>query len=262
MNQHRPRKRFGQHFLVDTALVDQLVRTIAPAAGDCLVEIGPGEGVLTRALLDRVAHLHLVELDRDLIEGLSRTIAPERATIHSADALRFDFRALAPPGGDLRVVGNLPYNISTPLLFHLLEQAEVIRDMHFMLQKEVVERLVAGPESPRRGRLSVMIQYHCQVDYLLDVPPGAFRPPPRVNSAVVRLSPHRNLPCPAEDYGMFVAVVRQAFTQRRKTIRNALKSWLNGTQIEAAGVDPGVRPDRLELSDFVALADMATRGDA
>ena len=257
MTRHHPRKRFGQHFLVDEDVIGHLVRLIAPREEQTLVEIGPGQGVLTRALLDEIGHLHVVELDRDLVAELEHTIAPQRLTLHSADALRFDFRGLAGEGRRLRVVGNLPYNISTPLLFHLLAQAEVIEDMHFMLQREVVERLVAGPGDPHRGRLSVMIQYHCQVDFLMEVPPEAFRPPPKVNSAVARLTPHAEPPLRARNPQLLAEVVGAAFGQRRKTLRNALKSILEPAAMEAAGVSPGARAETLALADFVALADMA-----
>ena len=258
MSRHIPRKRFGQHFLTDTALVERMVRAIDPRDDQCLVEIGPGQGALTRPLLDSIRHLQVVELDRDLITELARTIAPERITVHSADALRFDFRQLADGARRLRVVGNLPYNISTPLIFHLLDQVDVIEDMHFMLQKEVVDRLVAVPGTPDWGRLSVMVQYHCQADYLFFVPPEAFSPPPRVDSAVVRLTP-RPPPVPALDHALFARLVNQAFTQRRKVISNALKSWLDKDQIESAGVDPGLRPDAVDLAGYVALANLAWR---
>lgn len=258
MSSHTPRKRFGQHFLTDTVLVDRMVRAIAPTDEQTVVEIGPGQGALTRPLLDAIHHLHVVELDRDLIAELERTIAGQRITIHGADALRFDFRPLATDNKPLRVVGNLPYNISTPLIFHLLDQVEVIHDMHFMLQKEVVDRLVAVPGTSDWGRLSVMVQYHCRADYLFFVPPEAFSPPPRVDSAVVRLVP-RAPDTEALDYGLFSRLVSQAFTQRRKVISNALKSWLDRDQIAAAGVDPGLRPDAVDLAGYIALANQAYR---
>ena len=256
MSGHTPRKRFGQHFLTDMGLVDRMVSAIDPRDDQRLVEIGPGQGALTRPLLDRIQHLQVVELDRDLIAELSRTISPNRLTVHSADALRFDFSELAAEGEKLRVVGNLPYNISTPLIFHLLDQVDAIKDMHFMLQKEVVDRLVAVPGTPDWGRLSVMVQYHCQTDYLFFVPPEAFSPPPRVDSAVVRLTP-RAPATPVSDYPLFRRLVSQAFTQRRKVISNALKSWLDKGQIQSAGVDPGLRPDAVDLAGFVALANLA-----
>jgi 16S rRNA (adenine1518-N6/adenine1519-N6)-dimethyltransferase len=253
MNEHRARKRFGQHFLTDTAIIDHLVRSVAPRPGDTLVEIGPGQGALTFALLDAIEHLHAVELDRDLIASLARRVAPERLTLHQGDALRFDFHALA-GGGPIRVVGNLPYNISTPLIFHLLDQAGAIADMTFMLQKEVVERLTAPAGGKDYGRLSVMVQYHCQADYLFPVPPTAFSPPPKVDSAVVRLIPHRTPPWPAHDPAWLARLVAQAFSQRRKAIRNSLKSLIDADAFAAVGVDPGLRPDHLQVADYVALA--------
>ncbi|MGB1220784.1 MAG: 16S rRNA (adenine(1518)-N(6)/adenine(1519)-N(6))-dimethyltransferase RsmA [Alcanivoracaceae bacterium] len=259
MTTHKARKRFGQHFLSDRSLVEKMVRQIAPADDQVMVEIGPGQGALTLPLLDCIQHLHVVELDRDLIEHLERTISGQRITIHRGDALRFDFTTLAKGPHSLRVVGNLPYNISTPLIFHLLDQLPVIHDMHFMLQKEVVDRLTATPGTPDWGRLSVMVQYHCRTEYLLFVPPGAFSPPPKVDSAVVRLAPHDEPPHIAHDYRLFRQMVSQAFTQRRKVIRNGVKSWLTEEQIAAAGVDPMKRPDALGVDAFVALANAATR---
>ena len=252
--QHQARKRFGQHFLTDTALVEKMVRAIAPTDDQIVVEIGPGQGALTLPLLDRIAHLQVVELDRDLIAELERRIASQRIRIHSADALKFDFAGLARDGKRVRVVGNLPYNISTPLMFHLLEQVDAIEDMHFMLQKEVVDRLVAVPGTADWGRLSVMVQYYCRCDYLFFVPPTAFSPPPKVDSAVVRLTPWRPLPHPVADVALLRQLVAQAFTQRRKVVSNALKTWLSSEQIAAAGVDPGLRPDSIDLAGFVALA--------
>ena len=257
MKDHAPRKRFGQHFLTDTTLVDRMVRAIAPTDDQIVVEIGPGRGALTLPLLDAIQHLHVVELDRDVISRLGHTISAQRITIHAADAMKFDFRSLAKDGKKIRVVGNLPYNISTPLLFHLLEQVDCIHDMHFMLQKEVVDRLTAAPSTPDWGRLSVMVQYYCHNDYLFFVPPEAFSPPPRVDSAVVRLTPYAEPPHPVDNFKMFRQLVTQAFSQRRKVISNALKSLLSADQIRAAGADPSSRPDAVSLSDYVALANAA-----
>ena len=257
MKDHAPRKRFGQHFLTDTALVERMVRAIAPTDDQIVVEIGPGQGALTLPLLDTIHHLQVVELDRDLIERLERTIASQRITIHAADAMKFDFRPLAKDGKKLRIVGNLPYNISTPLLFHLIDQIDCIEDMHFMLQKEVVDRLTAVPSTPDWGRLSVMVQYYCQNDYLFFVPPDAFSPPPRVDSAVVRLTPYDQPPHPVTDLKVFRQLVNQAFSQRRKVISNALKSWMSADQIRAAGADPSSRPDAVSLADYVSLANAA-----
>jgi 16S rRNA (adenine1518-N6/adenine1519-N6)-dimethyltransferase len=252
---HHPRKRFGQHFLHDTAVIDRMVAAIAPREGETLVEIGPGLGALTLPLLRRMGRLHVVELDRDVIprlEALCRNNG--ELIVHSADALRFDFTSLVPAQGKLRVVGNLPYNISTPLIFHLLKAAHAVQDMHFLLQKEVVDRLVAPPGSRDYGRLSVMVQYHCRAEALFRVGPGAFHPPPKVDSAYVRLTPWETLPHEAHDPGLFSALVNQAFTQRRKTLRNAVRGFADTQVLEAAGIDPGARAETLDVARFVALA--------
>jgi 16S rRNA (adenine1518-N6/adenine1519-N6)-dimethyltransferase len=250
----RPRKRFGQNFLHDPAVLARIVAAIAPQMGDAMIEIGPGQGALTIPLLDRLEHLEVVELDRDLIPGLRALAPPERLTIHSADALRFDFAARAPHGGGLRIVGNLPYNISTPLLFHLLDQAGAIRDMHFLLQKEVVERIVAPPGSKRYGRLTVMVGARARARQLFTVGPGAFRPAPKVESAVVRIEPLAESLVPAGLQGTFRKVVNQAFSNRRKTLRRALSGILDTEAIAAAGVDGGLRPEDLGILDFLGLA--------
>lgn len=254
---HRPRRRFGQHFLHDTGVVERIVRAIAPKPGEHLVEIGPGEGVLTRPLLNAAGKLDVVELDRDLAAALVRMNLPG-LTVHQGDALRFDFRALA-GGGKLRLAGNLPYNISTPLIFHLLDMSECIADMHFMLQREVVVRMVAGPGGGDYGRLSVMVQYRCRVERLFNVPAGAFRPPPKVESAVVRMTPLERPPVDVGEEGVFAEVVAAAFGQRRKTLRNALKALLDARAIEAAGVEPGARAETLALEQFAALSRAACR---
>lgn len=261
---HRARKRFGQHFLCDEGIVAGIVAAIRPQAEDHLVEIGPGLGVLTEALLRTVPKLDAVELDRDIIPKLQARCAPlGELTIHSADALQFDFATLAADGRPLRVVGNLPYNISTPLMFHLLHNRAVIRDMHFMLQKEVVDRLAAAPGSKDYGRLSVMMQYHCQVEALFDVPPEAFAPPPKVDSAVVRLIPYAEPPVQVADVALLEQVVTQAFSQRRKTLRNTLKPLLPAEAIEALGIDPTRRAETVTLAEFAALANtVANQGDA
>ncbi len=256
---HRPRKRFGQNFLHDRGVIERIVRSIRPQPDQHLVEIGPGLGALTELLVDAVQRLDVVELDRDLVPRLQERFGDRsHFHIHSADALRFDFATLAQPGEKLRVVGNLPYNISTPLLFHLLEQHGAIRDMHFMLQLEVVDRLAAQPGDDDYGRLSVMIQYHCQVDKLFTVPPGAFTPAPKVYSAIVRLIPFTSPPHPARDEKMLARVVAQAFSQRRKTLRNTLKGLLDAGSIESLGIDGSRRPETLSLAEFVALADAAS----
>lgn len=260
---HRPRKRFGQHFLRDPGVLERIVAAIRPVPGDHLVEIGPGLGALTRPLLAAAGELDAVELDRDLLEPLRVHCADiGRLRLHHADALKFDFAALRGTGPRLRVAGNLPYNISTPLLFHLLNQASHLRDLHFMLQQDVVERMAAGPGEEAYGRLSVMLQYRCQVEPLFTVGPEAFRPPPKVRSAVVRLVPRETLPVAVRDERLFAEVVRRAFAQRRKTLLNALRGWLDIAQIEAAGVDPGARPETLDLAAFAALSAVAPCADS
>ena len=259
MSEHRARKRFGQHFLHDPAIIDRLVRSVAPRDGETLVEIGPGQGALTEGLLDSGAQLDVVELDLDLIPILQAKFAGrENFNLNQGDALKFDFSRLSQEPASLRIVGNLPYNISTPLIFHLLEHAQLIRDMHFMLQKEVVERLAAQPGGGDWGRLSIMVQYHCRVEHLFNVGPGAFNPAPKVDSAIVRLVPHETLPHPARDHRQLERVVREAFNQRRKTLRNTLKGLLDAEAIEAAGVDGSLRPEQLDLAAFVRLSDQLT----
>ncbi|MEI2742860.1 MAG: 16S rRNA (adenine(1518)-N(6)/adenine(1519)-N(6))-dimethyltransferase RsmA [Candidatus Competibacter sp.] len=251
---HRPRKRFGQHFLHDADVIDRIVAAIRPKAGERLVEIGPGLGALTRPLLQVTGELDVVELDRDLLEPLrARCAGAGELRIHHADALTFDFAALQGDGPRLRMAGNLPYNISTPLLFHVLDQADHVRDLHFMLQQEVVERMAAAPGEDAYGRLSVMLQYRCQVEALFEVGPESFRPPPKVRSAVVRLVPRETFPVAVRDQGRFAEVVRRAFSQRRKTLRNALSGLLDAGQIESAGVDAGARAETLDLAAFAAL---------
>ncbi|HEY5790777.1 MAG TPA: 16S rRNA (adenine(1518)-N(6)/adenine(1519)-N(6))-dimethyltransferase RsmA [Gammaproteobacteria bacterium] len=251
---HRPRKRFGQNFLRDAQVVARIVAAIAPRPGERLLEIGPGEGALTGPLLEASGELTALELDRDLVAALQRRFPQGSGlTLLEGDALAFDFRALA-AGARLRLVGNLPYNISTPLLFHLFDQRDAVADMHFMLQKEVVDRLAAEPGSKAYGRLSVMAQYHCAVRPLFDVPPGAFRPPPKVDSTVVRLRPHPAPPV-AVDPVRLRAVVTAAFAQRRKTLRNTLRGLLEAPALEAAGIDPGRRAETLTLAEFAHLAE-------
>jgi len=254
----RARKRFGQNFLHDMSVIDRIVSAIDPRPGQRVVEIGPGRGALTIPLLRALGRLDVIELDRDLAAWLGREL-PEHGEviIHQADALRFDFRTLA---GDtpLRVAGNLPYNISTPLLFHLFTQADAISDMHFMLQKEVVDRLAADPGSKTYGRLSVMAQYHCRVASLFDVPSHAFRPAPKVESSVVRLIPHTTPPVAVDDPAALQKVVTTAFMQRRKTLRNGLRELLDESEIRAAGIDPTIRAERLSLAEFAALANRLT----
>ncbi|MBE02695.1 16S rRNA (adenine(1518)-N(6)/adenine(1519)-N(6))-dimethyltransferase RsmA [Marinobacter lutaoensis] len=256
---HKARKRFGQNFLHDPGVIERIVRAINPAPDDALVEIGPGLGALTEELLALNPRLQVVELDRDLIPVLrTKFFNYPDFRIHEADALKFDFRSLVRDGQPLRIVGNLPYNISTPLIFHLLSQSGVVKDMHFMLQKEVVQRLAAVPGDSQYGRLGIMAQYFCRVQPLFEVGPGAFRPAPKVDSAVVRLVPYDTLPHPARDLDTLQAVVRTAFNARRKTLRKALAGLIGADRLRALGIDDGLRPENLTLADYVRIADALT----
>jgi 16S rRNA (adenine1518-N6/adenine1519-N6)-dimethyltransferase len=251
---HIPRKRFGQNFLTDQAVLHDIIRVIAPQADDAMVEIGPGLAAMTRLLLEQLRELHVVELDRDLVERLNKTFDPKRLHVHAGDALQFDFATLAPPDGKLRVVGNLPYNISSPLLFHLSEIAPLVQDQHFMLQKEVVERMVAQPGSKTYGRLSVMLQWRYHMELLFIVPPTAFDPPPQVDSAIVRMIPlAQPLPC---DAARLEAVVQKAFSQRRKTLRNCLAGMFSEADLTGVGIDPQARAETVGVEGYVALANL------
>ncbi len=251
---HRPRKRFGQNFLHDQAVIERILACIDPRHGQRLVEIGPGQGALTRGLLQRIGELDAIELDRDLIEPLrNRCAGLGDLRLHNADALKFDFRRLRTDDRRLRMVGNLPYNISTPLLFHLIEQADVIEDMHFMLQKEVVARMAAGPGSKTYGRLSVMLQVSCEVSALFDIGPESFDPPPKVDSSVVRLVPLTEPLIGRTEMAGFSELVAAAFAHRRKTLRNNLKGSLDAGQISALGVDPTARAESLSIEEFKRL---------
>ena len=254
---HVPRKRFGQHFLRDASVVDAIVTAIAPAPSDRIVEIGPGLGALTRPLAARVDRLHAIEIDRDIAARLRQEYPPDRVIVHVGDALDFDFTAL---GSELRVVGNLPYNISTPLLFHLARHAAAIRDIHVMLQREVVERMVARPSGAEYGRLSVMLQYRFEMKRLFIVPAGAFHPAPKVQSAVVRLVPFAKLPYPAQSEERLAKLVAAAFSQRRKTLRNSLKAFFTGSDWKRLGIDPGLRAETLSVEEFVRLANEPVAG--
>ena len=259
MSSHIPRKRFGQHFLHDPGVLRKIVQAIAPKPGEDVVEIGPGEGALTLPLLRELGRLTVIELDRDLIPRLREAAQPVgELTIVEADVLTVDFSALA-RGGSLRVVGNLPYNISSPILFHCLDHVDAIRDMHFMLQREVVDRMAAAPGSKVYGRLSVMLQLCCRVEPLLRVPAGAFRPPPKVESAVVRLTPLTPAERTFADAALLARIVKAAFGQRRKTLSNALGSVASADEIAAAGVDPRARAEQLAPREFVRLADVVQR---
>ncbi len=256
---HRPRKRFGQHFLTDPGVIDEIIRSIAPGATDTIVEIGPGPGAITGPLASRCKELHAVELDRDLAAALRMHFADTGDVhIHEADALSFDFSAI---GSQLRIVGNLPYNISTPLLFHLLNHRHSIVDMHFMLQKEVVDRIAAGPGTKAYGRLTIMLGCQFESEALFDVPPDAFDPPPAVTSAVVRLRPLPEGELEIDDAAMLKRLVATAFSQRRKTLRNALKSMAEPIDLDAVGIDPALRPEDVEIAHWVALANHLA-GDA
>jgi 16S rRNA (adenine1518-N6/adenine1519-N6)-dimethyltransferase len=248
---HTPRKRFGQHFLTDQAVIADIIAAIRPQAEDAMVEIGPGLGAITAPLCAALRHLHVIEIDRDIVQRLHRAYPPDLLTVHTGDVLEFDFSALP---ANLRVVGNLPYNISTPLLFHLARYAERVRDMHFMLQKEVVERMVAAPDGGDYGRLSVMLQYRFDMELLLEVPPGAFSPPPKVDSAVVRMLPRPAAQLTAATEAGLAQVVRRAFAQRRKTLRNSLGGLLLPEDYTALGIAPGLRAENLAVSDFVAIS--------
>ncbi len=252
----RAKKRFGQHFLAEPRYIDRIVASIAPAADDVIVEIGPGEGALTLPLLRAAGHLTAIELDADLIPRLRATAAAcGTLDIVEADVLNVDFAALA-AGRMLRIAGNLPYYISSPILFHCLEHIDAVRDMHFMLQKEVVERMAAAPGSKIYGRLSIMLQLVCRVEALFEVPAAAFRPPPKVDSAVVRLTPLPPSQRPQVDAGRLRGIVKAAFAQRRKTLSNALRGWFTADALRRAGIDPRARAETLPPEAFVRLAGM------
>ena len=254
MSKHIARKRFGQNFLIDQQVIADIVNAVAPKRDDCVVEIGPGLGALTAPLLQRLDHLHVVEIDRDIIARLKKQYSSDKLTIHEGDALEFDFGTLASSGRQLHIVGNLPYNISTPLLFHLASFADCVYDMHFMLQKEVVERMVAEPGTADFGRLSVMLQYRFVMDWLLDVPPESFDPAPKVDSAVVRLIPRLAAELTVKDEAKFAALVTAAFAQRRKMLRNNLKEMLADEDFARLGIPPTVRAEQLSLDDYVRMA--------
>lgn len=253
--QHQAKKRFGQHFLHDRSVISRIVQAVDPQPDDHLVEVGPGLGAITLPLLERVRTLHAVELDRDVIPLLqAKTPADGELVIHQNDALNFDFAALAAEiGSPLRLVGNLPYNVSSPLLFHFLKFREVVQDMHFMLQKEVVDRMAAAPGSKVYGRLTVMLALDCQIQPLFVIRPGAFNPPPKVDSAVVRLSVLPEPPFPYAGRELYTRLVAAAFGQRRKTLRNSVRAFLDSAAIEAAGIDPQARPETLTAAEFGRL---------
>lgn len=266
--QHYAKKRFGQNFLVDDSVIRQIVDCIQPKAEDLMIEIGPGLGAMTKPLLSRLDFLNVIELDRDIIPKLKINCQladienGNKLVINETDVLKFDFAAFHSQQTKLtdsdekklRIVGNLPYNISTPVLFHLLNYRHLIQDMHFMLQKEVAERMAAAPNTDDYGRLSIMVQWRCTVDVLFNVGPGAFKPAPKVESAVVRLTPHRQAPVQVKDDKCFAGLVNQAFSQRRKTLRNALKGLLTAEEIASLDIDPMRRPETLSLADYALLS--------
>ena len=258
---HKARKRFGQNFLHDHGVIRRIIHSIAPHESDQIVEIGPGLGALTEELLSEAGELDAIELDRDLPPILRTKFFNygDKFRIHEADAMKFDFSSLRKGDKRLRIVGNLPYNISTQLIFHLLSHSDNVEDMHFMLQKEVVDRMAAGPGENNYGRLSIMAQYFCKVESLFTVPPGAFNPAPKVDSAIIRLTPYQTLPDVAEDKEQFETVVRTAFNMRRKTLRNNLKPLLSADDLESIGIDPTLRPERLSVANFVTISNFLTQ---
>lgn len=256
---HKPRKRFGQNFLQKQEVIDDILHVIGPQADDLMVEIGPGLGALTMPLAKALKQLHVIELDRDIVKTLQTQHTDGKVIIHQGDALKFDFASL---GANLRVVGNLPYNISTPLLFHLAGHIRCVRDIHVMLQKEVVERMVAAPHTSAYGRLSVALQYRYDMEKVLDVGPDAFYPQPKVNSAVVRMVPRQMRTPEMQDELLFARIVTTAFSQRRKTLRNTLRNLLEAPDFEALAIDPGARAETLSVSDFVRVANFVAERQA
>jgi 16S rRNA (adenine1518-N6/adenine1519-N6)-dimethyltransferase len=258
--EHRARKRFGQNFLHDQNIIQRIINAIHPQPADHMVEIGPGQGALTRKLLANCGKLDAVELDRDLAAYLQQTLGEDpRFELHQGDVLKFDLSTLSDQPRSLRVVGNLPYNISTPCMFHLLNYSHLIQDLTFMLQLEVVNRLAALPGDEDFGRLGLMMQYYCEVEHLFDVPPGAFTPQPKVCSAIVRLTPHRELPVQVLDVRCLQDVVRVAFTQRRKTLKNSLRTLISAAELNKLSIDLSLRPENLSLADYAKISDSITR---
>jgi 16S rRNA (adenine1518-N6/adenine1519-N6)-dimethyltransferase len=253
------RKRFGQHFLRDLKIIDRIISAINPCEGQQLVEIGPGLGALTTKILPHVKKMHVIEIDKDLIPRLTKACQNLGAIIiHCQDVLTFDFAALIHPPQKLRVVGNLPYNISTPLLFHLFKYASNIQDMHFMLQKEVADRITAKTGNAAYGRLSIMTQYYCQTNILFTVPQKAFSPVPKVDSAFIRFIPYEKPPCPAKDITLFSNIVKRAFMKRRKTLKNALKEIISEKNLKLLGINPQTRPEQISLEEYVKMANLGS----
>lgn len=255
---HAPRKSLGQNFLHDKHIIERIIQAINPQNDEHFVEIGPGYGALTTSLLPRVEKLDAVELDKNLIPELEKNCKNlGDLQIHNIDALKFELQQIY-QGKTLRIAGNLPYQISTPLIFHLVKQISLIHDMHFMLQKEVVDRMTAKPGSKIYGRLSVMVQYHCAAKSLFGVPASAFTPQPQVESAIIRLIPHKELPHTARDYEKFALLVRESFNHRRKTIRKSLHTFINTEQLNSINIDPQIRPEQLSVDDFVRISNLCT----
>ncbi|MDA9909904.1 16S rRNA (adenine(1518)-N(6)/adenine(1519)-N(6))-dimethyltransferase RsmA [Gammaproteobacteria bacterium] len=255
VNEHRARKRFGQNFLHNPGIIDRIIAAVNPGKTDYLIEIGPGQGALTDKLVDHCCHLDVIEIDRDLAAVFQQRYADkENFTLHTADVLKFDFASLPLNEKPYKVIGNLPYNISTPLIFRLLSCKHLFSEMLFMLQLEVVNRMSAGPGSKSYGRLSIMTQYHCKVEKLFSVPPTAFKPQPKVDSAIVRLVPWAEPPFPAKDPVMLETVVRTAFSQRRKTLQNSLKTLLDKSLLQALSIDGKRRPETLSLAEYVSIS--------
>lgn len=251
---HKARKRFGQNFLHDPYIIDRIIDAIGAHGDQTLVEIGPGKGALTEHLVQQCQHLHVIEIDRDLTALLQKKFKDQAGLhIYNQDALRTDFCDIDPQH-KIRLIGNLPYNISTPLIFHILENIHCIEDMHFMLQKEVVERMAAAAGSKAYGRLSIMTQYYCDVTPLFDVPPESFQPAPKVESSIVQLVPAQNQRVEVQQFKVFSQIVNQAFSMRRKTLRNALKNWLDAEEISACDIDPGQRPETLDMEAYARLS--------
>lgn len=256
-SQHKARKRFGQNFLIDYGVIRDIVRAVHPQKNDVIVEIGPGKGAITQLLADSCDNISVIELDRDLVPWLKVKFEKHpNFQLFQADALQFDFTQLIKPAQALRIVGNLPYNISTPLIFHLLSYSSQVHDMHFMLQKEVVKRMAAKAGDSAYGRLGIMVQYYCAVENLFEVPPTAFDPAPKVDSAIVRLVPYKELPHPATNFKTLEKLVNVAFQQRRKTLRNALKQLLDPSIIEQLPIDTSARAEEISLAEYVATSNL------
>ncbi len=260
MSSTHPRKRFGQHFLHDQNILDKIIAAIHPQPGQHFVEIGPGRGAMTRPLIECIDALHVIEIDRDLAAALPSVITSPKLTVHEADALKFDFSKLQPGNGPLRLAGNLPYNLSTPLLFHILSYNELFTDIHVMLQKEVAQRIAAEPGNRTYGRLSVSIAARCEIRSLFHIKPGSFTPPPRVESSFICLRPTAAKRARINNPETFDQIVKHAFGQRRKRLSNALKSLLSAAEIESAGINPGARAEQLTVEEFIALGNL-TPGD-